>query len=117
STSTSCCCWAFCSCWCGAWTNGMQHQRCGLTVVQGFGPVPAIRQLLSKVGRSLNEIDLFEINEAFVAQLLAVAHELDIDKNKLNIWGGATAIGHPLGATGIRIALTLSRQLQHMNVK
>lgn len=95
----------------------MQLQRCGLTIIQGFGPVPAIRQLISKAGRSLNDIDLFEINEAFVAQILAVAHELGIDKNKMNIWGGATAIGHPLGATGIRIALTLSRQLKHMNLK
>lgn len=62
----------------------------------GIGPAPAIKKLLQKSGLSLKDIDLIEINEAFAAQTLACVKDLNIDINKLNIWGGAIAIGHPL---------------------
>lgn len=83
----------------------------------GIGPAPAIKKLLQKSGLSLNNIDLIEINEAFAAQTLACVKDLSIDINKLNIWGGAIAVGHPLGATGVRISLTLARQLKETNGK
>ncbi len=81
----------------------------------GIGPAPAINLLLEKVKLKLEEIDLVEINEAFAAQALACAKELGLNLDKLNVWGGATAIGHPLGATGVRITHTLARQLKHFN--
>jgi acetyl-CoA C-acetyltransferase/acetyl-CoA acyltransferase 2 len=83
----------------------------------GIGPAPAIRKVLEKNGMSLNQIDLIEINEAFAAQTIACAKELNLDQAKLNIWGGAIALGHPLGASGVRIALTLARQLKHSKLK
>jgi acetyl-CoA C-acetyltransferase len=79
--------------------------------VMGIGPVPAIRAVLSKAGLPLSAIDRFEINEAFGAQVMACARELGLDEEKLNVNGGAIAIGHPLGATGIRLAVTLAREL------
>ena len=78
----------------------------------GIGPVPAIRELLALTGLSLADIDLIEINEAFGAQVLACVDELGLDEDKLNVNGGAIAIGHPLGATGIRLTLTLANQLK-----
>jgi acetyl-CoA acyltransferase 2 len=81
--------------------------------IMGIGPVPAIKKILEKNNLNINQIDNFEINEAFAAQTLACAKALELDQNKLNIWGGAVALGHPLGASGARIALTLSRQLKH----
>ncbi len=78
----------------------------------GIGPVPAIRELLALTGKSLAEIDFIEINEAFGAQVLACVDELGLDEKKLNVNGGAIAIGHPLGATGIRLTLTLTNQLK-----
>jgi len=83
----------------------------------GIGPSPAIKLLLAKTGLSLNDFDLVEINEAFASQTLACVKDLGLDKAKLNIWGGAIAFGHPLGASGIRLALTLSRQLKHTGGK
>ena len=80
----------------------------------GIGPVPAIQQLLERQKKKIEEIDLFEINEAFAPQVMACQKALGISSDKLNIWGGAVALGHPLGATGIKITLTLARQLQHM---
>lgn len=85
--------------------------------IMGIGPVPAIRKLLEKTGRKLDEIDLLEINEAFAAQTLSCQKELDLNPEKLNIWGGAIALGHPLGASGLRITLTLARQLQALKKK
>jgi len=85
--------------------------------IMGIGPVPAIRKLLSKTGLKVSDIDLFEINEAFAAQTLAVVQELGLDISRLNIWGGAIAIGHPLGASGVRLAHTLARQLKAHNKK
>jgi acetyl-CoA C-acetyltransferase len=83
--------------------------------IMGIGPVPSIRLLLSQMGMTLNDIDRFEINEAFSAQCLAVAKALDLDQDKLNVNGGAIAIGHPLGATGVRLALTCLKTLQRDN--
>lgn len=82
-----------------------------------IGPAPAIRKLLKGTGLTLDAIDRFEINEAFAAQLIAVERELQLDRNKLNVNGGAIAIGHPLAATGIRLALTLSRELRRSNLR
>ena len=80
--------------------------------IMGIGPVNAIRTLLSATGLKLADIDRIEINEAFGAQVLACVRELDIDQTKLNVNGGAIAIGHPLGASGVRLTLTLARELQ-----
>lgn len=79
----------------------------------GIGPVPAIKNLLQKQNMKISDIDFFEINEAFSPQVIACRKALEIAPDKLNIWGGAVALGHPLGATGLKITLTLARQLQH----
>jgi acetyl-CoA C-acetyltransferase len=80
--------------------------------VMGIGPVPAIRALLERTGLNLADIDRFEINEAFAAQVMACARELGIDEDRLNVNGGAIAIGHPLGASGVRLSLTVARELK-----
>ena len=80
--------------------------------IMGIGPAPAIRRALDKVGITLDQVDLFEINEAFSAQYLAVEKELGLDREKVNVNGGAIAIGHPLGATGTRLILTLAHELK-----
>jgi len=80
--------------------------------IMGIGPVPAIQSLLDLAGLNLQQIDRFEINEAFAAQVLACRRELGLDRSKLNVNGGAIAIGHPLGATGVRLAVTLARELK-----
>jgi len=85
--------------------------------IMGIAPVPAIRALLELSGLSLDQIDRFEINEAFGAQVLACQRELGLDRNKLNVNGGAIAIGHPLGATGVRLALTLARELNRSSMR
>jgi len=82
-------------------------------VRMGIGPVPAIKNLLQKQNMKISDIDFFEINEAFAPQVIACRKALEIAPDKLNIWGGAVALGHPLGATGLKITLTLARQLQH----
>jgi acetyl-CoA acetyltransferase family protein len=79
--------------------------------IMGIGPVPAIRGALRSAGLDLREIDLFEINEAFAAQYLAVEKELGLDRERVNVNGGAVALGHPLGATGTRLVLTLLLEL------
>jgi acetyl-CoA acetyltransferase family protein len=78
----------------------------------GIGPAPAIRAALAKAGLTLDQLDLVEINEAFSGQILACIRELGLDQAKLNVNGGAVALGHPLGATGARITLTLLKELQ-----
>jgi acetyl-CoA acetyltransferase family protein len=78
----------------------------------GIGPAPAIRAALDKAGMTLADLDLLEINEAFAGQVLAVVRELDLDPARLNVNGGAIALGHPLGATGARITLTLLKELR-----
>jgi acetyl-CoA C-acetyltransferase len=80
--------------------------------IMGIGPAPAIRALLSKTGLQQHRIDRFEINEAFGAQYLAVEKELELDRTRVNVNGGAIAIGHPLAATGVRLTATLARELQ-----
>ena len=80
--------------------------------IMGIGPAPAIRAVLEAAGMELGQIGRIEINEAFGAQLLACVDELGLDEAKLNVNGGAIAIGHPLGATGIRLALTLAHELK-----
>lgn len=77
----------------------------------GVGPVPAIRKALDRAKLSLSEIDLIELNEAFAAQSIACARQLNIDQSKLNVNGGAIAIGHPLGCSGARIATTLIHEM------
>ena len=78
----------------------------------GIGPAPAIRAALAKAGMTLADLDLFEINEAFAGQILAVVKEMQLDSSKLNVNGGAIALGHPLGATGARLTLTLMKELE-----
>jgi acetyl-CoA C-acetyltransferase len=85
--------------------------------IMGIGPVVAIQSVLECAGLSLSQIDRFEINEAFGAQVLACQRELGLDRNKLNVNGGAIAIGHPLGATGVRLAITLARELKRSNAR
>jgi acetyl-CoA acyltransferase 2 len=80
--------------------------------IMGIGPARAIPVALEKTGLSLEEVDLFEINEAFSAQYLAVERELQLDRDKVNVNGGAIAVGHPLGATGARLGLTLLYELR-----
>jgi acetyl-CoA C-acetyltransferase len=85
--------------------------------VMALGPVPAIRRLLDGAGLSLDAIDRIEINEAFAAQTIGVERELGLDRNKLNVNGGAIAIGHPLAATGVRLTVTLARELRRSNLR
>jgi acetyl-CoA acetyltransferase len=83
----------------------------------GIGPVPASRGAMQKAGLSLGEIDLVEINEAFAGQYLAVEKELELDREKTNVNGGAIALGHPLAATGTRLVLTLLQELRRRGGK
>jgi acetyl-CoA acyltransferase 2 len=78
----------------------------------GIGPAPAIRTALARAGMELSDLDLVEINEAFAGQILAVIRELGLDVEKLNVNGGAIALGHPLGASGTRLLITLLRELR-----
>ena len=80
--------------------------------IMGSGPVPATRTALKKAGLKLDDIDLIEVNEAFAAQYLAVEKELGLDRERVNVNGGAIALGHPLGATGTRIVLSLMLELK-----
>ena len=75
--------------------------------IMGIGPVPAVRKVLDRAGLTLDQIDLFELNEAFAAQSVAVARELRLDPAKVNVNGGAIALGHPIGASGARVLTTL----------
>jgi acetyl-CoA acetyltransferase family protein len=83
--------------------------------IMGIGPVPATRIALEKAALTLNDIDLVEVNEAFAAQYLAVEKELGLDRSRSNVNGGAIALGHPLGATGTRLVLTLLHELRRRN--
>jgi acetyl-CoA acetyltransferase len=77
----------------------------------GIGPVPAVKTLLQKTGRQLADFDLVELNEAFAAQMLACLRELPVAADRLNVNGGAIALGHPIGATGARIVVTVLHEL------
>ena len=83
--------------------------------LMGLGPINAVREAIKKAKWNLNEIDLFEINEAFAAQSIAVIRELGIDQNIVNVNGGAIALGHPIGASGARILVTLIHELRRQN--
>jgi acetyl-CoA acetyltransferase family protein len=85
--------------------------------VMGRGPVPATKTALQKAGLNLDYIDLIEVNEAFAAQYLAVEKELGLDREKVNVNGGAIALGHPLGATGTRLVITLLYELRRRKKK
>lgn len=80
--------------------------------IMGMGPVPATRKVLERSGWDLGEVDAFEINEAFATQSLACIRELGLDQSKVNTWGGAIALGHPLGSSGSRITITLLNRLE-----
>jgi len=85
--------------------------------IMGIGPAPAIRLLLERAGLKLDDIGRFEINEAQGAQTLAVGRELGLDLGKLNVNGGAIALGHPLAATGVRLTITLARELKRAGLR
>jgi acetyl-CoA acetyltransferase family protein len=80
--------------------------------MMGIGPIPAVRKLLDRVGVAVDELDLVELNEAFASQSLVVIRELGLDPEKVNVNGGAIALGHPLGMSGARLAVTLLHELR-----
>jgi acetyl-CoA C-acetyltransferase len=95
-----------------AWTSaGVDPAR------MGVGPVPAIRTLLQKTGLRLSDVDLIELNEAFAAQVIACARDLSLDLARVNVNGGAIALGHPIGATGARIVTTLLHEMRRRQAK
>ena len=83
--------------------------------IMGMGPVPAMRQLFQRNGLNPHDIAAYEINEAFAIQVLASAEELELPVDRINAWGGAMAIGHPLGASGLRLVMTLHDRLAQRN--
>ena len=83
--------------------------------LMGVGPIEAVRKAVKKAKWNLKDVDLFEINEAFAAQSLAVIQELNIDQTKVNVNGGAIALGHPIGASGARILVTLTHEMKRQN--
>ncbi len=83
----------------------------------GIGPVEAIPRALANAGLTLEQIDLVELNEAFASQVLASARQLGIEEERLNVNGGAIALGHPLGCSGARLTGTLVRELRRRNAK
>jgi acetyl-CoA C-acetyltransferase len=85
--------------------------------IMGIGPVPAVRSLLARQQLSLGDVDLIELNEAFAAQVIACDRDLGFDPERLNVNGGAIALGHPIGCTGVRITTTLLHELQKRNAK
>jgi len=85
--------------------------------IMGIGPVAAVPKVLKQAGMSVDQIDLFELNEAFASQSLAVMRELQLDPNKVNINGGAIALGHPLGCTGSKLTVQIINDLERLNKK
>ena len=85
--------------------------------IMGIGPVAATQKVMAKTGMNIDEFDLIEANEAFAAQSLAVGHDLGIDNDKLNVNGGAIALGHPVGASGCRILVTLLHEMVKRDAK
>jgi acetyl-CoA C-acetyltransferase len=85
--------------------------------VMGIGPVPAVRKLFARTGLTMADFDLVELNEAFAPQVLAVLKDEPIPLEKLNVNGGAIALGHPIGATGVRIMVTLLYEMQRRNAR
>jgi acetyl-CoA C-acetyltransferase len=102
----------------GLRTFGMVESYASVGVepkIMGIGPVPAVRKALARAGLQLDDIDLFELNEAFAAQSIAVLRELKIDPERINPHGGAIALGHPIGASGSRILVTLLHEMRRRN--
>jgi acetyl-CoA C-acetyltransferase len=85
--------------------------------IMGIGPVPALRKMEQKHGLKLKNFDLLELNEAFAAQVLACDRELHFDRDKLNVNGGAIALGHPIGCTGTRIVVTLLHEMRRRQAR
>jgi acetyl-CoA C-acetyltransferase len=85
--------------------------------IMGIGPVPAVRSLLARQNLSLDDIDLIELNEAFAAQVIACDRELGLDAERLNVNGGAIALGHPIGCTGVRITTTLMHEMKRRGLR
>jgi acetyl-CoA C-acetyltransferase len=85
--------------------------------IMGMGPVPAIERALEKADLSLKDIDLFELNEAFAAQSLGVLGQLGIDSSRVNVNGGAIALGHPIGASGARVLVSLLYEMRRRDVR
>jgi acetyl-CoA C-acetyltransferase len=83
----------------------------------GIGPVPAVQRLLEKTGARLEDFELVELNEAFAAQVLACDRELKLDAERLNVNGGAIALGHPIGCSGARIATTLLHEMRRRRAR
>ena len=83
----------------------------------GIGPVPAVRKLLGRLQLTLDDFDLVELNEAFAPQVLAVLADLPIDRDRLNVNGGAIALGHPIGCTGTRILVTLLHEMHRRHAR
>jgi acetyl-CoA acyltransferase len=92
-------------------TAGVEPERFGI------GPVPAIRKALKRAGLTLDHMDLIELNEAFAAQVLACLRELPIDPERLNVNGGAIALGHPLGCTGAKLTTTILHEMRRRNAR
>jgi acetyl-CoA acetyltransferase family protein len=100
------------------WTTIRSYASVGVDPTEmGLGPVPAITACLKRAGVSLADVDLFEINEAFSAQYLGCEKELGLDRDKVNVNGGAVSLGHPLGATGTRLILTLMQEMRRRGVR
>jgi acetyl-CoA C-acetyltransferase len=96
----------------------VDYEICGVAPdIMGIGPVPAVRALLERQHLSLSDIDLIELNEAFAAQVIACNRELGFDAERLNVNGGAIALGHPIGCTGVRITTTLIYEMQKRKAK
>ena len=85
--------------------------------IMGIGPVPAVHKLFTQTGLTMADFDLVELNEAFAVQVLAVLRDLPIPEEKLNVNGGAIALGHPIGATGARILVTLLHEMVRRDVR
>jgi acetyl-CoA acyltransferase len=92
-------------------TAGVEPERFGI------GPVPAVRKALKLAGLTLDQMDLVELNEAFAAQTIACLHELPIDPDRLNVNGGAIALGHPLGCTGARLATSIMYEMRRRRAR
>jgi acetyl-CoA C-acetyltransferase len=85
--------------------------------LMGMGPAPATRKVLERTGLSLDDVDLIEVNEAFAGQYLAVEKELGLNRDRVNVNGGAIALGHPLGMSGVRLLLTVLLELRRRGKK
>jgi acetyl-CoA acetyltransferase family protein len=96
----------------------VDYEICGVAPeIMGIGPVPAVRRLLERLRLTISEIDLIELNEAFAAQVIACDRELGFAGDRLNVNGGAIALGHPIGCTGVRITTTLIYEMQKREAK